>query len=646
MTTLRELAAAVRERRVGSHELVAESLRRIEALDPDLGAVVALRPEALDDARVLDGLILDGEDPGPLAGLPLLVKDITDVAGMRTTFGSRGVRGAAPAAMDAAVVARLRAAGAVVVGKTNTPEFAAAGYTTNLLFGPTRNPWDRERNAGGSSGGSAAALAAGLAADRDRHRRWRFDPHPRVLLRSGGAQADERRDRPRSDPELARPLDRRPVLRCTPTTWRSCSTCCAVRSRATRPRCPAWAGRPPVEPTTLRVVALDRLWDDAPLPDVAAVPFARAVARFAEVFGVDVERPPLDDPYPDASMGWDWFLVCACEHAHHLGRAWVEAHHDELTEAVASFLDLGFGVSAEEYLGCATPPVRLRARCLDAYLGDDGLLLTPVMAVDACPADGPGPGARVGLVRDRGAEHHRASGALAAGRVVPERRAVRSAGHRAAVPRRPVARRGAPWEEAEPWPLVAPGYEPFGVIAAQPDRSQSAASLAWYVRIRSAPARRIDVRSSSTTRRSSIQPFMRCGLHHRVLAAHVVGGHRETGGVLRDAHDVQVGERRLHHHDVGALLDVGDDLAQRFVGVRRILLVAGPVAEPRCTLGGLTERRVEPARELRRVGDDRRRLGARLRRAAHGWPPPVRPSSRSARPCATPASACAWAMRW
>ncbi|MDP9300268.1 MAG: amidase family protein, partial [Actinomycetota bacterium] len=92
---LRELAASVRERRVSAHELVSESLRRIDALDPDLGAVVALRAdEALEDARGLDSAIADGAKAGALAGLPLLVKDMTDVAGMRTTFGSRAFAGA------------------------------------------------------------------------------------------------------------------------------------------------------------------------------------------------------------------------------------------------------------------------------------------------------------------------------------------------------------------------------------------------------------------------------------------------------------------------------------------------------------------------------------------------------------------------
>src|SRR4029078_4928492 len=97
MTTLRALAEKVRSREIGAHELVARSFRRIETLAENLGAVVALRSEALAEARMLDEQVAAGAGAGPLAGLPLLVKDMTDVAGMRTTFGSRGFEGAAGA---------------------------------------------------------------------------------------------------------------------------------------------------------------------------------------------------------------------------------------------------------------------------------------------------------------------------------------------------------------------------------------------------------------------------------------------------------------------------------------------------------------------------------------------------------------------
>jgi len=162
--TLADLAAAVRAGRVAAAELVELSLERIERLDPPLNAVIRVRERAVDDAREMDDRIARGEDPGPLAGLPLLVKDMEDVAGMPSTYGSLTLADAPVAATDGLVPRRLRAAGAVVVGKTNQPEFAFAGFTTNSLYGTTTNPWGTDWSPGGSSGGSAAALASGMAA--------------------------------------------------------------------------------------------------------------------------------------------------------------------------------------------------------------------------------------------------------------------------------------------------------------------------------------------------------------------------------------------------------------------------------------------------------------------------------------------------
>jgi Asp-tRNA(Asn)/Glu-tRNA(Gln) amidotransferase A subunit family amidase len=110
----------------------------------------------------VEASLMRGDDVGPLAGIPVAVKDVTETAAIRTTYGSRIFSEHIPDE-DAVVVERLRRAGAFVIGKTNTPEFACKGTTDNRLFGPTRNPWNTGRTAGGSSGGSAAAVAAGLA---------------------------------------------------------------------------------------------------------------------------------------------------------------------------------------------------------------------------------------------------------------------------------------------------------------------------------------------------------------------------------------------------------------------------------------------------------------------------------------------------
>lgn len=161
-TSAFDLAAMIRRRELKPSELMTATLARIEALNPKINAFCALRAdEAMAEARALDEKIARREEVGPLAGLPLGVKDLEDVAGMATTFGSVPFKNN-HAAGDSIEVARLKAAGAIVVGKTNTPEFGHMAFTRNLLFGATRNPWNLERTPGGSSGGSSAAIASGM----------------------------------------------------------------------------------------------------------------------------------------------------------------------------------------------------------------------------------------------------------------------------------------------------------------------------------------------------------------------------------------------------------------------------------------------------------------------------------------------------
>jgi aspartyl-tRNA(Asn)/glutamyl-tRNA(Gln) amidotransferase subunit A len=158
-----ELADRVRDAETSAREVVTAALERIDELNPALLAFVAVDAErALEQAGAVDQLVAAGGDPGPLAGVPIGVKDSEDTAGYRTTHGSTLHGDSPPAVHDSALVARLRAAGAVVVGKTNLPELAWTSHTANTLFGVTRNPWAPDHSAGGSSGGSAAAVAAGL----------------------------------------------------------------------------------------------------------------------------------------------------------------------------------------------------------------------------------------------------------------------------------------------------------------------------------------------------------------------------------------------------------------------------------------------------------------------------------------------------
>ncbi len=162
--TATEIAARVRSKDLSAREVVEDSLRVVGELNGTINAICTLcADQALAAARDLDARIARGEDPGPLCGVPVGIKDVTPVAGVRTTYGSH-LYANNVAVGDALVVARLKKAGAILIGKTNTPEFATGGNTFNAVFGRTLNPWNTSRTAGGSTGGGAAALASGMIA--------------------------------------------------------------------------------------------------------------------------------------------------------------------------------------------------------------------------------------------------------------------------------------------------------------------------------------------------------------------------------------------------------------------------------------------------------------------------------------------------
>ncbi len=145
---------------ISARELLEAHLAQIDSVNPGLNAIVTLTPElALEMASRVDQQIARGENPGLLAGLPIAHKDLVQTKGIRTTFGSRLHADFVPTENDL-IIDRLQAAGAVTIGKTNTPEWGAGSQTFNDVFGATRNPYDTSRTCGGSSGGAAVALAA------------------------------------------------------------------------------------------------------------------------------------------------------------------------------------------------------------------------------------------------------------------------------------------------------------------------------------------------------------------------------------------------------------------------------------------------------------------------------------------------------
>jgi amidase len=157
-----DLAAAIRAKQVSPREVVDAVLARIDRVNPVVNAFVTLvADDARRAARQAEDALAKSAPLGPLHGIPVSIKDTTLTKGIRTTSGFRVFAEHVPTE-DALIVERLRNAGAIILGKTNTPELGAGANTTNSLFGPTRNPWRLSHTAGGSSGGAAAALAAGL----------------------------------------------------------------------------------------------------------------------------------------------------------------------------------------------------------------------------------------------------------------------------------------------------------------------------------------------------------------------------------------------------------------------------------------------------------------------------------------------------
>jgi len=156
-----ELASLIGTHALSPVEVVESYLQRIARLNPELNAIVTLAPDIMDRARAAEAELVSGREVGPLHGVPLTVKDTIDTQGLRTTSGSR-LRANDVPDRDATVVARLKAAGAIILGKTNTPEMAIPYETDNPVFGRTNNPHALGRTPGGSSGGEAAAIAAGL----------------------------------------------------------------------------------------------------------------------------------------------------------------------------------------------------------------------------------------------------------------------------------------------------------------------------------------------------------------------------------------------------------------------------------------------------------------------------------------------------
>lgn len=458
---IEQVAQLVRRREASCVELVERALRLVEVGNPGLGAVVALRREqALAEAAHQDRRLAAGEKLGPLAGVPALVKDLEDVAGMVTTQGSLLYAATPPAVTDGLVPGRLRAAGAVVIGKTNLPECAFEAYTANRLFGPTRNPWDLRWSPGGSSGGSAAALSAGMV--------------PIATATDGGGSA-------RIPAAFCGLVGMKPtngiVGRSPIPSWMDLSTDGPMGHTVADLRTlldiekgpvpgdpsalPQWTPGPPGR--LRRVLAAPRTCDWGPLDPSLQQAFEAALRVLEQDLGlaVDVLEPAQVTPAGNADL--DWFTICCAEQAHQIGRVVLESRADDFDPALLAQMLAGLELSLADYLDARRRRFE-HVRNLDLLLGNDGVLVTPTLCMTAQHADGrmlgadlPGtPADAVNTALQNITGHPAISvpaGRLAGG--LPFGLQLTGPRYRDDL----LLDLAARWEQAQPWPWFAPGFE-------------------------------------------------------------------------------------------------------------------------------------------------------------------------------------------
>lgn len=459
--TLVHLAAEVRSGRKTARQLVELSLARIDA-SRHLNAVIALRSDAaLADADAIDRAAAAGLALGPLAGIPFLGKDNDDVTGLVTTHGSRWFADAAPAGQDGVSVGRLRAAGAIPIGKSNVPEFCIEGFTDNLVFGATHNPWNGERSPGGSSGGSAAALSAGLV--------------PIATATDGGGSA-------RIPAALTGLLGLKPTTgvigRRRAPEWIEFSTDGLMAASVDDLRTllgivagpvdgDPWAAPQSLPRAALprRLIVAERTDELGPLPADVAEAFHRAASQLVDLLRVPVTHREPGWFFPGYSPDEDWFVIAAAEHASLYGRASIERDLDQLYPSTQEFLTNGLAITADDYLAARRRRYTAVTR-IDEILAGDTALITPVIAVAGYGVDGSTGGDAAGLL---GPEVY----STAIQNVVNLPAISLPAGLTAdgmpfglqvTMPRwtdLALLELAARWEAAHPWPKTAPGYPAF-----------------------------------------------------------------------------------------------------------------------------------------------------------------------------------------
>ena len=380
-----ELRQVIDSRQVSIVELTEMFLRRIEALNPRLNAyLTVIGDEALASAQESQDALLRGEARGPLHGIPISIKDLEVTKGIRSTMGSLVFKDHVPD-QDSVVVERVRQSGAIILGKTNTPEFGFSGTTENRLGDACRNPWDTDRTAGGSSGGAGSALASGLCAiatgsDGGGSIRipaslcgvYGIKPSQGRVPRYGGVGRPAYNTHSQSGP-LSRTVRDSALLLQELAGPDSRDTGCmregppdfvAALDRGARGLRMAWSA-------DLGYAGVD--------PEVAEV--TSRAARVFEELGCTVEEPgiAIENPFPTF---WDVFGIAGFTSYGHL----LEDRSEELTEYGRETMEHGRSRTASDYSRALLYIQQLQAR-MEAVFEQYDLLLTPTLAVPAFPVD-------------------------------------------------------------------------------------------------------------------------------------------------------------------------------------------------------------------------------------------------------------------
>lgn len=377
--SIRRLQLALANKKVSARELVQRSIDRV--VDPTLNVLAAERFErALEEAALVD----EGQRHGPLAGVPTLIKDLDDVEGLPTRQGSL-LTSSQPATSDGVTTARLRDAGAIVVGKSTLPEFAIEGYTANRLTGVTTNPWNPRYSPGGSSGGSAAALSAGLATI--------------ATATDGGGSI-------RIPAALCGLVGLKPTTgligRYPAPDWIDLSTegpfATSVDDLVTlvnltlNPTAGDPAGlprsslrRPPFDRP--RLIASWRSAPWGPVPSEIAAAFESALETLARLFRTRIIWVEPTTLFGGINPDDEWFTIAPVEHYHRLGADFLTEHWDELHVSSQEFFETAQRVSTERYVRARRRRFDL-TRALDQLLGEDALWITPTLCDAGWLADG------------------------------------------------------------------------------------------------------------------------------------------------------------------------------------------------------------------------------------------------------------------